>query len=73
MERTGGGGGWILKLQLLGDLPGKDATPKVPISRGVLIDGLLQVEVPVTELTCISIYYVQLHACCIRSLQDTSR
>lgn len=73
MEGTWGGGGWILKLQLLGDLPRKDATPKVPISRGVLIDGPLQVEVPVTELTCISIYHVQLHARWIRGLQDTSR
>lgn len=46
---TRGGGGWILKRQLLGDLPGKGVMPKVPISRRVLIDGLLQVEVPVTE------------------------
>lgn len=64
---------WILKLQLLGDLPGKDATPKVPIRCGVLIDGLLQVKIPETESVHINIYYMRLRACWIRSLQDTSR
>lgn len=41
--------GWILKLQLLRDLPRKDAAPKVPIGSGVLIDGLLQVQIPDAE------------------------
>lgn len=49
MESTSGGDGWILNPQFLRDLPGKDAVPKVPISCGVLIDGLLQVQIPETE------------------------
>lgn len=54
VESPSGGAGCILKLQLLRDLPGKHTAkcPKVPISRGVLVDGRLQAQIPGTENEC---------------------
>lgn len=35
-----------LKHKLLGNLPGEPASSKVAVARGLLVDGLLQIQVP---------------------------